>query len=281
MLTVVLFILKIIGIVILSIIGLLLLILLILLFVPIRYQIQSQKDEKLSASAKVSFLMHLLHIDIEYFDDINYKVRVFGFQIFPKKRNVSDKREKKRKPATQTTDTPTKPPQEQIEKFTNAKLESEHNREEHKNTETESRQKNKKKKFTFRSKYDKIMKDIKRIKKNISLIQQEKTKKAISKCKEQLIYVLKKILPRKMKGTISFGLDDPSLTGQIYGLYAMLYGVHHGKIIAIPYFDESVFKYNIQLKGHIRIYTVLIVFLKLYFDKDVKRLIRIFKQEDK
>lgn len=131
----------------------------------------------------------------------------------------------------------------------------------------------KKNTFTFRKTYD-------RIKKKFKLLKDERTKKAIILCKDEILFFLKKIFPKKIKGEIEIGLKDPASTGEVFGLYSALYPIHKGNIIMTPYFDQEIFKYYVKGSGHIRVITLLVIAIKIYFNKDVKRLIRIFQEED-
>jgi hypothetical protein len=74
MLHIILFILKIIGIILASIIGLLLFIIVIVLLVPIKYRVTADKKEDLMAEAKITWLFRLLYLHIS-FKDNHYKMR--------------------------------------------------------------------------------------------------------------------------------------------------------------------------------------------------------------
>ena len=91
-------ILKIIGIVLLVALAVLLVLILLVLFVPIRYAVDARIDEtdfgkeadklKDNIYAKASFhwLLYLVRGSIEYPDDLNFKVKVLFFQVFPSKK---------------------------------------------------------------------------------------------------------------------------------------------------------------------------------------------------
>lgn len=107
-----------------------------------------------------------------------------------------------------------------------------------------------------------------------SFIFDEKNKLGIKRIFASLKYLLKKIRPRIKKFDISYGLDDPYKMGQSIAIISILYGLI-GKEIAIhPYFDEGTFFYGrILLKGKIRIFTLITICIKLYFNEDFKNLI--------
>lgn len=90
MLSVVLTVLKVLGIILLCVLGLLLLLINLLLFVPIRYKVNGEGDwektatdgNKIQASGKITWLLHLLSINADV-DQSGFgaKVRVFGIPI--------------------------------------------------------------------------------------------------------------------------------------------------------------------------------------------------------
>lgn len=110
MLHVLLIILKILGILLLCMVGLLLLLAALVLFVPIRYRIKASKadtiegimadkeqkpalTESLYARVKVTWLLHLLSMTLQYQGELLCKIRVFGIVIY----DLSKREEKARK----------------------------------------------------------------------------------------------------------------------------------------------------------------------------------------
>lgn len=95
MLSIVLTVLKIIGIVLLSVLGIVLLLLLLVLFVPIRYRIDGNIPETLLEDGidpksiwgrlKFSWLLHIISGGLEYPDKMELSLKIFGIRILPKK----------------------------------------------------------------------------------------------------------------------------------------------------------------------------------------------------
>ncbi|MBP5159794.1 MAG: hypothetical protein ILP10_05785 [Lachnospiraceae bacterium] len=87
----------------------------------------------------------------------------------------------------------------------------------------------------------------------------------------------KHILPRKVRGYVHFGLDDPATTGKILAGAGMFYA-KYGKWLTIdPDFENKVIEGDLFLKGHIRLITLLVIALRVYFNKDVKYVIKEYK----
>ncbi len=99
MLSVILLILKIIGITLLILIGLLLAILLTVLIVPIRYRVQGEHgEEKLYIGARVSWLLHLVGVTVNYAESIlHIRIRVLWITLYDNQ-NPKVKRSKKKNP---------------------------------------------------------------------------------------------------------------------------------------------------------------------------------------
>lgn len=87
MTTVLLTILKIIGIVLLVILGIMLFLLAVLLFVPVRYSVKGTVDNNITAEGKISWLCSILRYDFTFQEqELNGEVRIFGFRPRKKER---------------------------------------------------------------------------------------------------------------------------------------------------------------------------------------------------
>ena len=67
-------------------------------------------------------------------------------------------------------------------------------------------------------------------------------------------------------------MEDPADTGQVTGVYSMLYPVVGQWFFIDPDFDDKKLDFSGDIKGRIRIFTVLATALKLWFDKDFRYL---------
>ena len=84
--TVIWMILKTAGIALLVILGLLLAALLAVLFVPVRYRADGSWREELTASAAITWLLHLVSIRIAYEKELSVRVSVCGIRIKTEKK---------------------------------------------------------------------------------------------------------------------------------------------------------------------------------------------------
>ena len=99
MLHILFLILKITGIVLLVILGLILFVLAVVLFVPVRYRVSAEKDRKMHAQIRLSWLMGMIQMKAEYNgEQADTGLFVFGRPLFNKKpeKRKSDKRRGKK-----------------------------------------------------------------------------------------------------------------------------------------------------------------------------------------
>ena len=94
--------LKIIGIVLLCILGLLLLLILLLLFWPFFYSLEAAKTEEITAKGRVTWLLHLIVVEVIWQNGLNKRLKIFGIPVYDQKRKeakAAAKAEKEKKKA--------------------------------------------------------------------------------------------------------------------------------------------------------------------------------------
>ena len=98
MISVLLIILKLVGMLLAILLGMLVLLLLFILFVPVRYHVQANRDESdgvpVHLTIKVSWLLHLLNGRYQYPEEAFLRIRILCFTIY----NSSVVKEGKQKP---------------------------------------------------------------------------------------------------------------------------------------------------------------------------------------
>lgn len=107
------------------------------------------------------------------------------------------------------------------------------------------------------------------------VLKREESRSAISKGKTQLLKLLKHIGPKKLKGNVVFGFDDPAITGEVLGIVSMFYALYGNHITIIPVFDRTVLQGDFFIKGRVRFFTLLKIGWRILFDKDIKKLYNI------
>ena len=108
-----------------------------------------------------------------------------------------------------------------------------------------------------------------------------RTREALSflwKNAKKLIY---HVLPTRITGKITFGNEDPAVTGMVLAVLGMTIPFHKNKIEAAPLFDnENVLEGEIMLKGRIYGIVVLTTAAKLYFNKNIKYVIHRWRHKE-
>lgn len=86
------------------------------------------------------------------------------------------------------------------------------------------------------------------------------------------------IWPKKWKGWIRFGLEDPAETGKALGMLAVLCGVVGSFPNIEPDFEQEIFEGNLKAKGRIRVATLLRIVIHVWRNEAFKALKRNFEE---
>lgn len=113
-----------------------------------------------------------------------------------------------------------------------------------------------------------------KIKRIVYMLNDERDKEAVRELLLRVKKLLWHIRPRKLDIRLRLGLDDPALTGEITGIICSFYPVYTSHLHLEPDFDKKVIDGDAHLKGHIQLIFVLIAAIRIYFDRDVRRLYR-------
>jgi len=300
MIQVILLILKIIGITLLVILGLLLALLALVLFAPIVYRVRViHNPEQTKVTAKVRFLTPLLLVTVQYLKKLSYRVRVFGIPILdsekPKKENKKSKQKKpEQKMPKQKEETP--PPEDIFVPLENPgalpewkpETEQEHPKPEQQPEEPVITEKKKGFFEKIKGKIQKIRETIcnliNKIKKLlhqkdelVRILGKEETKQAVAFAWEKLKRLLKHVFPRKLKGYVVYGADNPATTGQVLGILSVVYA-KTGQLLEIrPNFQEKQLECDVLIKGHIQVFTLLVIAIKVVLNKELRQLLKEIK----
>ncbi|MGN0437700.1 MAG: DUF2953 domain-containing protein [Lachnospiraceae bacterium] len=295
-------ILKIIGIIILVILAIILFILLSLLLIPIKYEGKGSYKEKPDADIKVTWFPVLLKVIASYHEDeLVYIIKLLGGVIMTNtdaKISFLGKKLFSEKTAVDHEGDSDKNNDDVIESeiTSSTKREQEENKADITNPllTKEAVSRNKKKKIAKKriSFFEKIRRTIENIKNkitrfidNLRRINQKKDdllkvyhSKRFEKAKKDVIIYIKKLIrvikPRKLQGYIHFGMKDPASTGEIAGILAMFLPLYDGYFQVVPEFEHACFDGNVYMKGKIRIISILIIGLKIIFNKNLIKVMK-------
>lgn len=313
--TILLLILKGIGILLLGLLGFLAALILLFLFLPFDYAGQGSFSGTLTAEGRIAWLFHVLGVRL-YYDGarkepmFRWQLRVLGIPLTDSLRRerkealrrVRQKREGQKHRGQQETkrrQTPAEPIGEGKGRLQeSAKALPEGIRQEsakasengigQKKTDETGKEKKKKGRMRFRKHicytFRAICDKIKQIWENLSyywdILQKEETKQAFSLCKKQLTGLVRHILPRQLRADFLLGTGDPASTGQLAACYGIAFPFIGDILELTPDFERKVFEGDFRLSGRITMFRILKTAWILYFDKNIRKLLHYLKKEE-
>ena len=129
-------------------------------------------------------------------------------------------------------------------------------------------------KCTFRRFCDKIKRMIRKYRKMKAFAEDERTKAAVRLVWSQTGVLARHALPRRLKGEVHFGTEDPALTGQILGVLGIFYPLFMDNVKVNPDFGQAVLEGELSVKGRLRAAVFVRTAWKLYRDKNVRYVYR-------
>lgn len=298
--TVVLWILKIIGIILLCLLGLLFVLLTVVLFVPVRYRIQGEvKEKETQIHIRASWLCHAIFFLGDYVDGtFDYILKIFGVRKeFGGSEEETSSGVEEQDDETVETEISTKEistkaeeiPQETAEGVAEAGEAGKPG----KSTERISGKKSRKRSFCSKisSKLKKIRETVKKIwdfivhlpqkfDKIKEVVTDAGNKNALSLTWRELRYLLRHFKFRKVHTDLEFSAGDPALTGQIFGGIAVIPAFYRYDMHIYPDFASDTFyvRGTFDIKGRIRLIHLLCSVIRLLKEKDVRRVLSQFQR---
>ena len=293
--TVVLWILKIIGIILLCLLGLLFVLLTVVLFVPVRYRIQGEvKEKETQIHIRASWLCHVISFLGDYVDGtFDYILKIFGVRKeFGGSDEETSSEVEEQDDETVETEISTKAeeiPQETAEGVAEAGEAGRPG----KSTERISGKKSKKRSFGSKisSKSKKIRETVKKIwdfivhlpqkfDKIKEVVTDAGNKNALSLTWRELRYLLRHFKFRKIHTDLEFSAGDPALTGKILGGIAVIPAFYRYDMHIYPDFASDTFyvRGTFDIKGRIRLIHLLCSVIRLLKEKDVRRVLSQFQR---
>lgn len=291
MIHILLLILKIVGIAILAVLGLVLLVLALILFVPVFYRVRIiHNPQQTKVTAKVSFLWPAFSAVIRYLKKISFKVKIFGIAVMdsekPKKEKKpgrkKNKKQEEKKEGEKVLSSDAAPGKEEQKEMPQPEEEPSDIRkgpvkEKKPGLFAKIKAKIQKIRETIRKITTKIKRVIHQKDEALRIFRKPETKSAISFAWDKLKKLLKHVLPKKIKGYIAYGADNPATTGQVIGILSVIYA-RTGMLLEIrPNFTEKQLETDVLLKGRIQLFTLLLIALKVMLNKELKQVIKEFK----
>lgn len=301
--SIVLLILKIIGIFLLVVLGMGLFVFLSLTFVPVRYQVFGRIEEEIEISVGVSWFLHLISFRIKYSPkDQEQTLRIFGIplRLFGKeedkkksKKRKKRKNKKQKRTEKQSQEPPVlKEPEKTLEEERGLPSEPAAFPEpkEQKESGPSFFEKIRKIPRMIRNKWETLTETIKgfweklgRLKGQAGRIREELGREENRQAVKALLREAKRLfghmLPRKLQGELSFGTTDPAITGQILGVISTIPFLYRYQIQVTPDFSSESYyiRGTFRLKGHARGIHAVITCFSLFRDKNIRKIIQRYR----
>ena len=133
--------------------------------------------------------------------------------------------------------------------------------------------------YTITQICDKIKHIANNIQYYLNILKSDTFSRAWKVCSGQAFSLLKSIFPGKWRGSLVIGTGDPAGTGQLLAVYGMLYPLLGAHISVTPDFERKILEGELFAKGKITVFQGLKTAWKIYFNKDLRHLIKLFKRE--
>lgn len=289
MLHILFFVLKIIGMILLAILGILILLLCMVLFIPANYQIQAKTEDgikALSFEAKAHWMLHLFTAYYIYKDkQSDWQVRI-GWKTFKHKGNESKVQEdnveevsvkKEKSEEAQSSEESEKPADAERSVKQDPHDESKDNK-----SKADVKQKQKqtwfeKIKCTILKIYDKIKSLWETKEKVTEFLTDDVHVEAFKIIKKEIGILARHLSPRRIKGFVRFGFDDPYRTGQVLAGLSVLYPFYGDNVEIYPDFEQKILVGDLYIKGHIRMVHLVTLIWRLFFNRYIRRTYRDYK----
>lgn len=122
----------------------------------------------------------------------------------------------------------------------------------------------------LRSVFGKIQKIKEKISRIKEFIDDENNRELFSFLWMEIKKILRYVSPRKIRGYLNYGFEDPSYTGKSLGLIYLILKGNTGKFKISPDFENKHLETEVHMKGRVRLYYFLIIALQVYKNKNFK-----------
>ncbi|MBQ7562648.1 MAG: hypothetical protein IJT16_01510 [Lachnospiraceae bacterium] len=114
----------------------------------------------------------------------------------------------------------------------------------------------------------------------VAFLSDENTKEQLSNIFKETGKLFRHIRPKKFRCALVFGTEEPDTTGQILSLLAIIYPFFGGGLVVSPRFQESILDIDLNMRGRIRIFTVLLILFRIYFHKGFRKMMKDYRTRE-
>lgn len=96
--------------------------------------------------------------------------------------------------------------------------------------------------------------------------------------KKELGILARHLRPRRIRGFVKFGFEDPYRTGQVLAGLSILYPFYGEHVEIYPDFEQKILVGDLYIKGHIRMVHLATLLWRLFFNRYIRRTYRDYKK---
>lgn len=308
-------ILKIIGIILGILLAILLALVLLIVFLPICYRVEGDFQEKNEIRGRLSWLFFIRVKFLTEGKKISVWLSILGFKkvLYPAEEKAARKAKKQRRSKKRTQKHTTPEEQDTVntgfedeveehdgltvdddsasiqtaELLSSSATDKSYTTADETFTDSDFSKKKSLPKFRpwhmIKTWIQKIKKFILSLKENFSNIKKEVSdetnKNAVSHIFKELKTLLHHIGPRRGKAQLSYSTGDPATTGELTGVLSIMPLFYKKGIHVVPDFtsDRFYIQGNFRVNGHFQVFHLLGIFIRVYRDKDLRKLMQKFK----
>lgn len=310
MLHILFIILKIIGIILLAAIAFILLAVLFVLFVPVRYQVSIERTEEdgappISVRGSVFWLLHLINVRFHYPEKPMLRARIALRTIFVYPQESTDSATSKKRKKKKTTVSEASRDKSPSIAADPGRLPA--GQEQQNQAETDGEEQTGQKKsilqklrsfveriiefwnrlkqilsniqYTIRRLCDKIKDILYNIQYYKEVFESDVFQQSFALCRGELGYALRHLKPTKLKADWIIGTGNPVLNSDILAVYGVCYPLVGQNVRIVADYDAKHIEGTALIKGRIRLFALVRVAWRIYFNKNIRTLIRLLKKE--
>lgn len=111
------------------------------------------------------------------------------------------------------------------------------------------------------------------------IIEGEAFQHSFALCKKELLTIAKSLKPDKFEAALVVGTDDPAATGEILAVCGILYPILGSQVNVVGDFEKKRLEGRVFIKGKLRFFTFVRTAVRIYFNKDIRKLYGLLKKE--
>ncbi len=293
--SVIVLILKIVGLVLLALLGLALLVLALALGVPVRYRVDGEREERVRIQVKVTWLLHLISFRLRYEDgSMAQTLRICGIPLFQRAREPSGETaedgqdirepesaaEEPSRESESAAEEPSRAPESAAEETIGETGASPDASVDGQELSQRARRFGRDPVRRMRERLSGVREACRQLVGKLSslreMLSDEANRTVFAKVLAELRYLLRHFRMRKVDADVRFGLGDPAATGQALGALSVVPLFYRYPCRVVPDFEteETYVKGRVQIAGRARGVHIVLSLIRLWGKKEVRTLVK-------